>query len=96
MLLSTVLSALFGYLGMVAKRLYQKFVNDRTKQSVVSTCVKAVEQLYHDLGGEEKLAEAISASTQMLEQKGIRISELELRMLIESAVLEYKRAFSSP
>lgn len=92
-LISAVLTALFGYLGMVAKRLFEKYVTDRQKEQVVATCVKAVEQLYRDLGGEEKLKEAVSAATQMLAQKGISVGELELRMLIEAAVLEYRGAF---
>ena len=94
-LISAALTAVMGYLGMVAKRLYETYVNDREKQQIVSTCVKAVEQIYRDLGGEEKLGKAISAATEMLSERGIKIGELELRMLIESAVAEYKAAFQT-
>ena len=47
------------------------------------TCVKAAEQLYHDLGGPEKLKKAQEGVRQMLEETGIPISELEMNLLIE-------------
>ena len=53
-----VLTALAGFLGMQLKKLYEKYVNDKTKEAVVRTCVKAAEQLYHDLDGPEKLRKA--------------------------------------
>ena len=56
--IAAAVTALAGFLGAQLKGLYQKHVNDKTKESVVRTCVKAVEQLYHDLGGPEKLEKA--------------------------------------
>lgn len=91
-LLYALLTAIAGYLGMVAKNLYSKYINDKTKKDVVSTVVKAVEQLYKDLGGEEKLQKALLSASEMLKEKGISVSELEMRMLIEAAVAEFKRA----
>ena len=52
------LTALAGFLGTQIKGLYQKYINDKTKEAVVRTCVKAVEQLYHDLNGSEKFEAA--------------------------------------
>ena len=86
-----ILTAFGGWLGLQAKAIYQKFVNDKTKKSVVKTVVKACEQLYKDLGGEEKLAKAQEAIVEMLNEKGISITDLEMRMLIESAVTEFKQ-----
>ena len=57
------------------------------------TCDKAVEQLYHDLGGPEKLEKAQEGIRQMLEEKGIPISALEMDMLIESVVAEFNYGF---
>ena len=94
-LLSALVTAVFGYLGMVAKRLWENYATDRTREAVVNTCVKAVEQLYRDLSGEEKLDKAIASASEILAGKGITVSELELRLLIESAVLEYKKKVSA-
>ena len=92
-ILYTILTAIAGYLGVVFKNLYQKYINDQTKKDVVSTCVKAVEQLYKDLKGSEKLDRACEAASQMLLEKGVTVTDLELRMLIESALAEFNEAF---
>ena len=89
----SLLAAAAAFVGAQNKRLYEKKVNDKTKQSVVRTCVKAVEQLYHDLGGPEKLEKAQEGIRQMLEEKGISISALEMDMLIESVVAEFNYGF---
>lgn len=88
------MTAIAGYLGIVIKNLYQKYINDKTKQDVAKTCVKAVEQIYKDLHGEEKLQKALESASEMLASKGITISDIELRILIEAAVAEFNDAFN--
>ena len=93
--LSTVFTALAGYIGLWAKSLYEKYVNDKTKADVVKTCVAAVEQLYKDLHGEDKYNKVVESVSEMLAEKGITITEIELKMLIESAVAEFNKVFES-
>ena len=93
-ILYTLLTAFAGYLGLWIKSLYTKYINDKTKKDVVSTCVKAVEQLYKDLHGEDKYNEVVKSASEMLALKGITISELEIKMLIEAAVAEFNNAFN--
>lgn len=90
-LLAAALTALASFVGTQIKNLYRRWVDDKTKEAVVRTCVKAVEQLYRDLGGPEKLERAKVGIRQMLEEKGILISELEMEMLIESVVAEFNQ-----
>ena len=92
-ILYAVLTALAGYIGIFAKKLYTKYVNDKTKQAVAKTVVQAVEQIYKDLHGEEKLNKALEAASEMLAEKGIIITDLEMRMLIEAALAEFNKAF---
>ena len=92
-ILYTVITALAGYLGIVIKNLYTKYINDKTKQTVVKTVVQGVEQMYKDLHGEEKLNAALENASEMLALKGIEISEFELKLLIEAAVAEFNDAF---
>lgn len=89
-----VLTAAAGYFGTRLKSLYEKYVNDKTKEAVVRTCVKAAEQLYHDLSGAEKLQKAQEGVVQMLNEKGIPISELEMNLLIEAVVSEFNYGFA--
>ena len=93
-IIAAAVTALAGFLGAQLKGLYQKHINDKTKESVVRTCVKAVEQLYHDLGGPEKLEKAKEGIEDMLNEKGIPITELEMNLLIEAVVSEFNYGFA--
>lgn len=86
-------TAIAGYIGILVKNLYQKYVNDTTKKAVVKTCVQAVEQLYKDLNGEDKYNKVVEAASEMLTEKGITVTDLEIRMLIEAAVGEFNEVF---
>lgn len=92
--IAAALTAMAGFVGTQLKRLYEKYVNDKTKEAVARTCVKAVEQLYHDLSGPEKLQKAQEGVVQMLNEKGILISDLEMNLLIESVVAEFNYGFA--
>lgn len=89
----TVLTGVFAYLGIKVKELADKYLNDKTKKDVAKTVVRAVEQLYKDLHGEEKLMKALESAEEMLADKGITVTDLEMRMLIEAAVSEFNKAF---
>ena len=93
-ILYAILTAIAGWLGIVFKSLYTKYIDDKTKQAVCRTVVQGVEQIYKDLHGEEKLAKALEAASEMLAEKGIHVTDLELRMLIEAAVAEFNDAFN--
>lgn len=84
-----VLTALAGFIASQIKKIYQEKIDNQTKKDVVETCVKAVEQLYRDLHGAEKLEKAKANILTMLAQKGIEISEIEMDMLIEAVVAEF-------
>lgn len=88
-----IITGVFAYLGIKAKELADKYLNDKTKKDVAKTVVQAVEQVYKELHGEEKLTKALESASEMLEEKGIIVTELEMRMLIEAAVAEFNKAF---
>jgi hypothetical protein len=92
-ILYTVIMAIAGYVGIVIKNLATKYINDKTKRSVAKTVVQFVEQVYKDLHGEEKLNAAFSAASEMLSEKGIYVSDLEMKVLLEAAVAEFNKAF---
>lgn len=93
-ILYTLVMAVAGYIGLQVKNLYQKYVNDQTKKDVAKTVVQGVEQIYKDLHGEDKLNKALEAASEMLGEKGINITEFEMKMLIEAAVGEFNDAFN--
>ena len=94
-IIGTLLLALAGTLGLIAKNLATKYLNDKTKQSVAKLVVQGVEQVYKDLHGEEKLNKALEMFSDLLAEKGIKISDLEMRILLEAAVGEFNKVFES-
>ena len=84
-----ILTAVAGFLGAWFKRLYDRITADQTKKDVAETVVRAIEQMYKDLQGEEKKQRAIEGVRQMLDAKGITIADIEIEMLLEAAVAEF-------
>lgn len=93
-ILYAVLTAVAGYLGIVAKNLFTKWFDTKMKKEIAKECVQFAEQVYKHLHGDEKLAEAMKAASEMLAEKGIAVTELELHVLIEAAVAEFNDAFN--
>lgn len=92
-ILTTVITAIAGWLAVVIKKLATKYLNDKTKQDIAKIVVSGIEQCYKTLDGPAKLEKAIEAATEMLNEKGIKVTEVELRMLLESALGEFNKVF---
>lgn len=90
----TIVTALAGYVGLCIKRLYRRYADTEEKSKVVKTCVNFVEQVYRDIHGQDKLNMAIKYATQLLDEKGIPITETELYTLIEAAVKAMNDSFA--
>lgn len=92
-ILLAVFLAVSAWLAVQAKNLYRRFINSETKQSVVRSVVRFVEQVYIDLHGSEKLRMAMQRASLLLADYGIDISDQELITLIEAAVNEFNNTF---
>lgn len=90
-ILGSILTAIASFIGLKIKSVYEKYINDKTKKDVVETTVKYVEQIYKDLHGEQKLQKAKENILELLNQKGISITELEMNVLIESVCNSFKK-----
>ena len=88
-------TAIAGYVGIVLKNLCAKYLDDQTKRAVAESAVQFVEQVYKDMHGDDKLNAAMSAASDMLAEKGIMISDLELRVLLEAALAKLNDAFNT-
>ena len=87
----SLLLLLAAFLGSQVKALYRKYVTTEIKQSVCRTAVRFVEQVYKDIHGPEKLAQAMAKASEILEGYGITITEAELVAMIEAAVNEFNK-----
>lgn len=88
-ILYALLTAVAGAIGTWIGKIYKRYINDKTKKDVVRTCVRAVEQIYKDLHGAEKYEKAVDSVTEILNTKGIPITDLEIKMLIEATCSEF-------
>lgn len=89
-----ILLALASFLGAQIKRLYKKYITTEIKQSVCKTAVRFVEQVYKDIHGAEKLKAAMQKAEELLQEKGIAITETELIAMLEAAVNEFNNSFA--
>ena len=94
-ILYALLTAIAGYLGIIVKDLLTKWINTKTKREIAKTVVEFVEQVYKDIHGEEKLNEAMRTFSAMLAEKGITITDLEMKFLLEAAVFEFNSKIKS-
>lgn len=84
--------ALVAIAAWVANKI-KTYLNTKTKKDTAKTVVLAVEQIYQDLHGEEKLAKGLEMFAKMLTDKGIKATNTELQCLLESAVGEFNNVF---
>lgn len=82
----SLLTALAGYFASKIKGILESSRIDEAKRNTVNACIRAVEQLYKDLDGEEKLKKAKQSIIEILAEKGIGISANEMEILIEAEV----------
>lgn len=92
---ASVVTVIAGVIATKIKAKYEQKVNDETTQKVISEVVQFVQQVYKDLDGAEKLQKAIEQASIILQEKGIKVTEAEINMLIESAVFGMKQAIAS-
>ena len=94
-ILGAIFTALAGIVATVVTKLATKYINTKVKRDIARTVVQGVEQIYKDLHGDEKLTVALDAAAEMLQEAGITVTDLELRMLLEAAVGEFNDVFNS-
>lgn len=92
-LVAAAITAIAGLIGAEVKKVYEKKVNTQVERDVAEQVVLAVEQTCKTLTGSEKLEKALEDLSARLELKGITVTELEMRSLIESAVASFNDAF---
>lgn len=92
-ILATVITAVASFIGMSIKKAYTKYVDTKTKKEIVDSTVKYIEQIYKGvvISNEDKLSKAKEKALEWLNSKGLKISDTELDILIESAVNGLKK-----
>lgn len=85
-----ILGAIAGILFIMLSNKVNKFINSRdnkdTIYAIIGHTVNYVEQVCKELKGKEKLEAAKDKIIKALNDKGIKLSDEEIEILIESAV----------
>ena len=89
--IASIISLLLGIVATKIKSTYNNKVKDETTRTVVESVVRWAQQVYKDCDGAEKLEVALQKASDILNEKGIIVSDSELNMLIESAVYGLKQ-----
>ena len=91
----TIVGALAGYVAVSIKNKLDEKLNTDTKRTIAKQTVQYVQQVYQTLNGPEKLDKAINTFVELLNEKGIKVTEVETRVLIESAVKSFKDSWEN-
>lgn len=92
-ILATIMTAVASWLGVTIKKAYTKYIDTKTKKEIVNSTVSYVEQVCKtlDITGAEKFEKAKQKALEWLKEKGIKISDTELEIMIESAVNSFNQ-----
>ena len=91
-----IMGALLTAVAGAAALVFRKWINTKVKREIAETVVEAIEQIYQTLDGPAKLEKALEAAATMMRENGIKVSALELRMLLESALGKFNDVFNKP
>lgn len=93
-ILITILTAIISFIGMTIKNSYTKYINTKTKKEIVYATVQYVEQICKNKGinSKDKFDNAKKKILEWLREKGIKISDTELEIMIESAVSQLNKS----
>ena len=93
-LILTAMGAIFTMLGTEIAIKVKKFLDSKEKRSIAEATVKYVEQIGKALGSDEKFALAKKTIVEELNNAGIKVTELELTVLIEATVNGFKKEYA--
>ncbi len=88
------LMACCSYIGLKIKTSVEKYEKDRIKKRIVEDSVKYVEQVYKKLNSKEKYKKAEENILVLFKENNIVVTDLELKVLIESACNEFAKKIS--
>lgn len=100
-ILLALLVAIIGYLAKIAgiqvQRVADKYAIKAkldANKTIVDLAVKYVQQVFNEADNKTKYNEAKNKALEILFEKGIKITDAELNMLIEASVANFKQGMT--
>ena len=94
-IISIILSGIFAFIALKLKTYLKAKLDTEEKKNVAKMAVTLVEQTFKELHGEDKYNEAVKYVSHVLAEKGISVTETEIKLLIESALGEANKVFEA-
>lgn len=85
-IIHSIVMGVFSYIALDIKKEYKKHMQDKTKREVVDKVCNYVNEVYPNSTGLDKLSIAITSTKEILKEKGITISDLELKVLLHNSI----------
>ena len=89
-IIHSIVAIIISYVSLCVKHIYKEHIHHKIKREVISMVCHAIHILYPTLTDEEKINRAIISIKQILKEKNIIISDLELKMDIISNISDSK------
>ena len=86
LIINSTIMGIFTYITLDIKREYKKILQDKTKKDVIKMVVRYINEIYPN--DNNKLDKAFTSSKEILKEKGIVISDLELKVLLHNSIYE--------
>lgn len=83
-----ILTGVLTWIGTKIKSVIEEKVSNEKVKDIIYDVVRYTEQTSKELTGSDKFQKSVDEASKWLNSKGINISELELKIMIESAVNE--------
>lgn len=85
-IIHSIVMGVFSYIALDIKKVYKSHMQDKTKKEVVDKVCNYVNEIYPNSTGEDKLSIALTSTKEILKEKGITISDLELKVLLHNSI----------
>ncbi len=91
--LGTVMTYFAGKLATVLGKGLKERFSQESIMTAAHLAVSATEMMYREFGGEEKMEKAITVLEKQLAEKKIKLDREDMRLVLESALAEFREAY---
>ena len=85
-IIHSIVMGVLSYIVIDVKKVYKKYIQDKTKKDVVKMVCRYVDEVYDSSSACDKLNIAFTNIREILKEKGIVISDLELEVLLHNSI----------
>ena len=85
-IIHSIVMGILSYIVIDIKKVYKKYIQDKTKKDVVKMVCRYIDEVYPSTTGDEKLNLVFNSTKEILKEKGITISDLELKVLLHNSI----------